>query len=275
MKITENLCLKNCINAPEYSDVTLVVGASKKKIHVHRVILAMESNYYKAAFNTHWNQNKEKIVIEHLNFDVEIIELILQYIYTKNIYVEEHLIPKVYEAANYLEILSLCDFCSEEISTSNSYEFFKIAYAIGNMPVLRECTSCIEKDIFSNDQNYTLLKSFNENLIFALIGLSTCKYAQKFEMLKNWAIVASEEDPEVATQKLIKVIKRLIESFHLFEFTRKEEDAVIKPYLDSIFDVELKNQLQITFGNFKSLKKEVSVPPTYVPPAIRYNKLRR
>ena len=96
---------KAMINNPAYSDLILLVGPDKKKIHANKHILAPFSEYYRAAFNENWKQNKTedgRQVLDHSDIDEATMLLILEYIYvgsTSEICSDK--VAKVYLAADF------------------------------------------------------------------------------------------------------------------------------------------------------------------------------
>ena len=93
-----------------YSDVTLIVGEKNFKVHKH--ILSLQSDVFKAMFSHNMAENESGIV-KIDDFDVQVIEDMLQYIYTCTTQNLPKLAQELFKAAHKYEIHGLKSKCEE------------------------------------------------------------------------------------------------------------------------------------------------------------------
>lgn len=101
------------------SDVSLVVGDTV--FLAHKQILSLKSNVFKAMFTHQMTENRDEIV-NIKDFNSEVIEEMLLYIYTNKTKNLSHIYRQVFEVANLYEIKDLKSTCQEYFLFNMSYE---------------------------------------------------------------------------------------------------------------------------------------------------------
>ena len=83
---TTNLtgCLDEAFDDANTSDLTIQV--EEQRIHVHRAILKIRSEYFRTMFQEHWAENNQS-VIEHKQFSYGVYRAYLEYLYTDRIFI--------------------------------------------------------------------------------------------------------------------------------------------------------------------------------------------
>jgi len=97
-----------------FCDVTLRLEG--QEFSAHKLILASCSDYFYAMFNGNMRESKEK-VIDLNGVDVEIMKLVLNFIYTGSIPLSNENVEEVLQAANLMLIKSLKDVCCRFLET--------------------------------------------------------------------------------------------------------------------------------------------------------------
>lgn len=97
-----------------FCDVTLRLEG--QEFHAHKIILASCSDYFYAMFSGNMKESKEKVVdINGIN--VEIMKLVLRFVYTGSIPLSNDNVEDILQAANLMLIKSLKDVCCRFLET--------------------------------------------------------------------------------------------------------------------------------------------------------------
>ncbi|KAL4629746.1 kelch-like protein 7 [Arapaima gigas] len=139
-------------------DVILVVQG--KHIPAHRVVLAAASHFFNLMFTTNMLESKSHEV-ELKNAEPEIIELLVEFVYTARISVNSNNVQSLLDAANQYQIepvKKMCvDFLKEQVDASNCL----------GISVLAECLDCPELKATADDfihQHFTEVYKMDEFL---------------------------------------------------------------------------------------------------------------
>ncbi|KAI9335729.1 hypothetical protein BDR26DRAFT_523958 [Obelidium mucronatum] len=129
--------LSSLRNNSQFSDVLLLIGPDKVPMLVHSVVLAYNSEYYTTALSNRWCSNDEiklppgldsnfriQAVLKHPDVEVDVMNCVLDYLYTGAATIPQKLAIKVALFANqalldgmkgevesYLASSNWCDFC--------------------------------------------------------------------------------------------------------------------------------------------------------------------
>lgn len=114
----------------EFVDVTLVV--EEREFPCHRNVLAISSPFFMAMFNSDMSESRqEKITLKDM--DSSTMELVLDYIYTGQVFLSEDSVQNLLSAANLFQLLSLRTGCAEfmmnHINVSNCIGVYFFARA--------------------------------------------------------------------------------------------------------------------------------------------------
>jgi len=111
-----------------FCDVVLRCG--NQEFEAHKLILASCSDYFYAMFNGNMKEAKEKVITINA-VDVEIMKLVLNFIYTGSIALSQENVEHVIQAANMMLIKSLkdvcCRFLESLVNVNNSLGMQKFA----------------------------------------------------------------------------------------------------------------------------------------------------
>ena len=133
-----------------YTDVTLVCG--EREFHAHRVVLATQSQFFKARFEEHWTREDNKIVMSDITPDT--LEAILTFMYTGEIEAthndELEKVLDVLKAAAEYQVTKLQALCERDVFrylTNNNVIEILIAAEQHKLHQLEEaCTTHILKN---------------------------------------------------------------------------------------------------------------------------------
>ncbi|XP_066288626.1 kelch-like protein 9 [Branchiostoma lanceolatum] len=113
------------------TDVSLV--ADSQTFHVHKVVMASASDYFRAMFTTDMRE-KEQQVIELHGITAKGLRLVIEYIYTSEVPLEEDNVRDVLDAASHLQVLPLLEKCKNfmltKLSSNNCLAMARLAEAM-------------------------------------------------------------------------------------------------------------------------------------------------
>uniref|UniRef100_A0A3B3QKP3 Kelch-like family member 7 n=1 Tax=Paramormyrops kingsleyae TaxID=1676925 RepID=A0A3B3QKP3_9TELE len=139
-------------------DVILVVQG--KHIPVHRVVLAAASHFFNLMFTTNMLESTS-YEVQLKNVEPEIIELLVEFIYTARISVNSNNVQSLLDAANQYQIepvKKMCvEFLKEQVDASNCL----------GISVLAECLDCPDLKVAADDfihQHFTEVYKMDEFL---------------------------------------------------------------------------------------------------------------
>ena len=131
-----------------FNDVTII--ADEQSIPCNKLVLSCYSKFFENLFRTNFKEKHQKQV-EINGFDGQIIKLIIDYIYSGSIKIENKNVTDIISASDYLQLDALKHFCFEylesELTAENCLKFI--------------CASILYKPGSSLDKAYQLL---SENL---------------------------------------------------------------------------------------------------------------
>ena len=95
-----------------FCDVTLVAG--NVEIPAHKIVLASSSDYFWSMFTINWKEKESsRIVIKDV--DPEILILLVEYCYTRNILITEDNVGNIFTASKMLLFKEVTEACSQFI----------------------------------------------------------------------------------------------------------------------------------------------------------------
>ena len=118
-----------------FCDVTLLIGPQRHPIKAHRLILASNSDYFKAMFTSDFKEGTQS-EIELPKMDVSVMESLVEFAYTGKTKVTDHNIEEMVTAANFYRMSRILKKCLEyimvRIDHSNCIEILEFAEHISN-----------------------------------------------------------------------------------------------------------------------------------------------
>ena len=122
-----------------FNDVTII--ADKQSIPCNKLVLSCYSKFFEMLFRTNFKE-KYQNQVEINGFDGQIIELIIDYIYSGSVKIENKNVMDIVSASDYLQLDSLKHFCFEflesEVTAENCLEVIRAS-------ILYKPGSCLDK----------------------------------------------------------------------------------------------------------------------------------
>lgn len=227
--------LKELLNENKLIDCILKVG--DRSIPCHRLIMAACSPYFRELFFSSDGKelNQKEIVLE--NLDPNIMEVIVNYLYSADIDINENSVQDILAAANRFQIPSVFTVCvnylQKKLSTSNCLAIYRLALMM-NCARLAIAARDYVADRFETvckDEDFLEL---DPPELFAIIGadaLNVEKEEVVFETLMRW-IKKDKEKRVKALEEAFDCIRfRLIPAKYFNEKVEKEDLIKTNPEL--------------------------------------------
>ena len=173
----------------EFVDITLVVDG--QEFQCHKNVLAISSPFFMALFSTKMSESgQEKITLKEI--DRLTMALVLDYIYTGEVFLTEETVQDLLSAANRFQLLPLrkgcADFMRKHITASNciGIYFFAKAHECENLAV--KAKEIINRQISTLCQNQEFLSLPADKLI-ELMSDDNIEVTQEevvYEACLNW-----------------------------------------------------------------------------------------
>lgn len=116
-------------------------------IPAHKMVLAACSEYFYAMFTGFEESRQDKITIQGV--DYQALNLLVEYMYTSNIYITEENVQILLQAANLLQLnevkLACCDFLQSQLDPSNCIGIRAFADLHGCIDLLNYAENFIEQ----------------------------------------------------------------------------------------------------------------------------------
>ncbi|KAJ5068837.1 btb/poz domain-containing [Anaeramoeba ignava] len=194
--------LETILKTGKFSDVIFRVGIEEEEFHGHKLILSMNSMYWKRMFyGASWKEVSGKKIAEIYvpNISPEIFQIILTYVYTHKINMDsfEQAIA-VLEAADFLLISDLKEECSQIFSNSlnqeNCFSLLSISLTYNIDSLKKKIFKFIEfeKDIFLKNDALLGLSPLVVQTVLHLENLLVPEI-QLFRVFLFWWINFSEK----------------------------------------------------------------------------------
>ncbi|KAK6486998.1 kelch-like protein 13 [Huso huso] len=191
-------------------DVVLVSGEGSESFPVHRVLMASSSDYFKAMFTGGMKEQDLK-TIKLQGLSRVGLKNIIDFIYTAKVALNMDNLQDTLEAASFLQIMPVLDFCKElltsEVTTDNCVEVGRIA----SIYHLTEVSSFINEFVLRNfsvllkEGQYLQLSEDSMAHALASDNLKNCTEMELFKHTCDW--LKHDESRKAHTYKLMKNIR--------------------------------------------------------------------
>lgn len=227
--------LKELLNENKLIDCILKVG--DRSIPCHRLIMAACSPYFRELFFSADGKelNQKEIVLE--NLDPSIMEVIVNYLYSADIDINDSSVQDILAAANRFQIPSVFTVCvnylQKQLATSN-------CLAIYRMALMMNCARlAIAARDYIADRFQTICKDeefleLDPPELFAIIGadaLNVEKEEVVFETLMRWIKKDKEKRVKALDEAFDCIRFRLIPAKYFSEKVEKEDLIKSNPEL--------------------------------------------
>lgn len=171
-------------------DIILVANDESVKIYAHKVILSSSSDYFKAMFDGSMREATEKEV--KLQINGNILESIINYIYSATIEINMENVQDILINACYLDLVSLkkvcCEFVAKRLDLKNCVEILLLAdqYNLSDLYEVAEKFVC---DNFQNIQENEDLLNLEVDKLIRFLSSSNLRVNNEenvFDCLMSW-----------------------------------------------------------------------------------------
>lgn len=217
-------------------DVTLMPGDTDDAYPVHRVMMASASDYFKAMF-TGGMKEQELMCIKLHGVSKVGLRKIIDFIYTAKLSLNMDTLQDTLEAASFLQILPVLDFCKvfliSGVNLDNCVEVGRIANTYHLTEVDKYVNSFVLKNFAALLSSGEFLKLPFERLSFALSS-NSLKHCSELELFKATCRWLRLEEPRMdCAPKLMKSIRfplmtpqELINYVQTVDFMRTDNTCV-------------------------------------------------
>ncbi|XP_041128361.1 kelch-like protein 13 [Polyodon spathula] len=191
-------------------DVVLVSGEGSESFPVHRVLMASSSDYFKAIFKGGTKEQELK-TIKLQGLSRVGLKNIIDFIYTGKVALNMDNLQDTLEAASFLQIMPVLDFCKElltsEVTTDNCVEVGRITSDYH----LTDVSSFINEFVLRNfsvllkEGKYLQLSEDSMAHALASDNLKNCTEVELFKHTCDW--LKHDESRKAHTYKLMKNIR--------------------------------------------------------------------
>ncbi|KAM7338377.1 kelch-like protein 13 isoform X4 [Alexandromys fortis] len=217
-------------------DVTLMPGDTDDAYPVHRVMMASASDYFKAMF-TGGMKEQELMCIKLHGVSKVGLRKIIDFIYTAKLSLNMDTLQDTLEAASFLQILPVLDFCKvfliSGVNLDNCVEVGRIANTYHLTEVDKYVNTFVLKNFSALLSTGEFLKLPFERLSFALSS-NSLKHCSELELFKATCRWLRLEEPRMdCAPKLMKSIRfplmtpqELINYVQTVDFMRTDNTCV-------------------------------------------------
>ena len=172
-----------------FSDVTIVAG--NERIPANRLVLSCYSTYFEGMFKLQMRERYEKI-IEVKTIDGRELRVLIDFIYTGSINIDEQNVMNLLSGADYLQLHEVKEFCFEflrsHITVDNSLDILKTADLYRNESLKNEMQQYISINFDKVSQTDDFKQLSNEELTTCISKLdrSQVKESSIFRAIVSW-----------------------------------------------------------------------------------------
>lgn len=227
--------LKELLNENKFVDCFLKVG--DRSLPCHRLIMAACSPYFRELFFSEDDEGKEvgsdgnkEVVLE--NVDPAVMEMIINYLYSADIDINDANVQDVFAVANRFQIPSVFTVCAnyllKQLSMGNCLAIYRMGLVL-NCPRLAVAARDYITDrfeILAKENDFLELAAHE---LFAIIGVDTLNVEKEelvFETLMSWARKDKEHRLKTLGDAFNHIRFRLLPEKYFKE--KVEKDEIIK-----------------------------------------------
>ncbi|GCB78761.1 kelch-like protein 40b [Scyliorhinus torazame] len=241
--------------------VDCILKVKGKEFPCHRLVLAACSPYFRAMFLSDLEESKKReITLEDV--EPEMVEVLLTYIYSSEVQLNDNNVQDIFTAANMFQIPSIFTVCisylQKRLGLSNCLAIFRLGLMLDcpRLAVGARDFVCDHFNLISKDQDFLQLSPSEIIAIVASDSLNVEKEEAVFEAVMSWA--AHEESHLKALPELFNCIRfRLMPKEYLKEHV--EGNSTVKSSPELLKKIQLVKDAQEGRGPSAKTKKEKAV----------------
>lgn len=249
--------LKDMLDNNKFIDCVLKIKG--KEFPCHRLVLAACSPYFRAMFLTDLEESKKK-EIDLEDVDPDVMEKILNYIYTSEIEITEKNVQDIFSVANMLQIPSIFTVCvsflQKKLCLSNCLAIFRLGLMLDcpRLAVSARDFLCDRFNLVTRDDEFYQMSADELIAIISSDSLNIEKEEDVFEVVMKWA--AKEKENRVKTLPVVfeSVRFRLMPQDYLKDKVEKHE--LVKSSPEALKKLEMVKEAQA--GKLPVIKKKPS-----------------
>jgi hypothetical protein len=179
-----------------------------KEFYCHAFLLALQSDYFKAALDKVWVKKRADGLAELdlSQFDEETVESLIEFIYTGKIEFKGNGdVSKIAEAADYLLMPDLFELCLARVGEfpSEAVAMFAMAFSLGKTRLAIDCISIFPAERTENEK----INTFDEEMIqFVILSMPKAPDTDRWSILIKWTKARSAADPDSRLPLLFRVL---------------------------------------------------------------------
>lgn len=193
--------------------VDCVLKVKDKEFPCHRLVLAACSPYFRGMFLSGLEEsNKREITLEEL--EPETVEVLLRYIYTSEVRLDDSNVQDIFTAANMLQIPSIFTLCisylQKRLGLGNCLAIFRLGLMLDcpRLAVASRDFACEHFSLVSKDEDFLKLSPQELIAILSSDGLNVEKEEAVFQAVISWA--ESEEGHLLALPLVFDCVRFLL-----------------------------------------------------------------
>ncbi|KAL0218917.1 hypothetical protein P9112_004570 [Eukaryota sp. TZLM1-RC] len=155
------------LDSGDFSDVTLVVN--NERFHLHRIILASSSDFFRALFSGNWRESSQKEIPLSWDDPNGVFPELLKYMYTGDVVLHPETVMSLLFEASRFQISPLITKCSDymerSVATDCSLSYIQAAAACNLTSVEARCLSILAEAfgfIVQEDPNCLNILSYSQ-----------------------------------------------------------------------------------------------------------------
>ncbi|XP_045160444.2 uncharacterized protein LOC123525451 isoform X2 [Mercenaria mercenaria] len=201
-----------------WSDITLKVGC--RSLYAHRLVLAVHSGYFKTLFLSNFSDSKSKeIDLSPVVTDIDILEVLVKYMYCGKIECEKKDFWEVARLASYLEMKVLMSMCEKwmikQVTLNNCVEYYVFANTHGYRKAEDLAYKIIEPrfhDYIVFQDSALVLKPKDVIPMLDSGFFKNCGNASFLEFLGNWVAKGCTDQHVEVAKEVLEYLDQEIES---------------------------------------------------------------
>ncbi|XP_043473536.1 ring canal kelch homolog [Leptopilina heterotoma] len=208
----------------------ILIADSGIEVPAHKMILAACSPYFYAMFTSFEERDQDKITLQGV--DHSALELLVEYVYSSEVYVTEDNVQVLLPAANLLQLTDVrdacCDFLQAQLHPSNCLGIRAFADLHGCLELLTHADSYIEQNFSEvvEGEEFLTLTSLQVGKLICSDRLTVNSEEKVFECVISWVHHELEKRQHVLAELMEHVRLPLLSQEYLVQ--RVEEEPLLK-----------------------------------------------